>query len=146
MMIKSKNFKRTIYEKFNLYIYIIVPIIVLVTYLILNICFKFSLTDVKTLNEKIIDISLTLAGILLTILGLFLALPNTKFRELMKKYKHDMIINNTLIIGILTLLATTFLSAIEKFPNVTSILFLIGFTETIIASIWIYNILKHINN
>ena len=143
---KLNNTKRTVYEKFNLHIYIIVPAIILIIYSILNLLFNFTLTEINTLNEKIIDISLTLAGILLTILGLFLALPSTKFRELMKEYGHDKIIGNTLIIGILTLLVTTILSVMEKLPLIASLLFLVGFTETIIASIWIYQTLKYINN
>lgn len=145
-MIKLKNLKRTIYEKFNLYIYLIIPLLVLLAYLVCNVLFDFKLTEIKTLNKHIIDISLTLSGILLTILGLFLALPNTEFRQLMKKYNHDKIINNTLTIGILTMLATTLLSTIEKLPNIASLLFLIGFTETILASVWMHQTLKHINN
>ena len=145
-MVETKNLKRTIYEKFNLHIYIFIPLIVLAIYFILNHYFDFDISKIKTLNEKLIDISLTLAGILLTILGLFMALPSTEGRKLLKRYGHNKILTKTLIIGTLALLFTTLLSALEIQTIMTYVLLIIGFVETIIASIWIYKMIEIIEN
>ena len=145
-MVEKKNFFRTIYEKFNLNIYIIVPLIVLLLYFVSDLLFGFNLADIKTYNENKIEISITISGILLTIMGLFTSLPNTKFRELMKKYNHDKIVNRTLLIGVLSSIFTVILSVSEKLIIIESALFIIGITETIIASIWLYKTLMHIND
>lgn len=145
-MVKKKNIYRKIYEKFYLNIYIIVPLIVLFLYFISYIFLDFNLNDIVTYNENKIEISMTIAGILLTIMGLFTSLPDTEFRKLMKQFNHDKIINRTLFVGVLSSMFTVILSIIEKLIWIQSVLFIINITETIIASIWLYKTLMHIND
>lgn len=145
-MVKFKKRKRSMYENFNLYIYIYVPSFVLLIYFMLNSYYGFDLVAIKTLNSKLIDISLALSGTLLTILGLFLTLPNTKGRILLKRYGHDKILTTTLIVGIVSFLFTILLDALEIGTCIKYIIFIVGFVETIIASIWIYKMLEVIDD
>lgn len=145
-MSKKKNIFRKIYEGFYLNIYIIIPLIVLVVYIVSYFATDFNLNNIKTFNKNKIEISITIAGILLTIMGLFASLPNTEFRKLMKKYNHDKIINRTLFLGVIASLFTVILSVIERLILIQSILFIVAITETIIASVWIYKTLMYIND
>lgn len=145
-MHKIKNQKRKLYEKFYLNIYFIVPCIVLILYLLIYIFTGYRLSDSQSFNSSKIEISITIAGILLTIMGLFTSLPNTEFRQLMKKYNHDKIINRTLFFGVIASIFTVILSVIEKLIAFQSILFVIALTETIVASIWLYKTLININD
>lgn len=145
-MKKIKNGFRTLYEKVNIYIYIVLPIGILILYKFINCISGFNLMVINTYKENVLDISMALVALLLTIMGLFTSLPNTEMRELMKKYSHDKIINRTLFLGVLTSLLTLILSIIEKCLFLQSILFIVSIVETLVASIWLYKTLMYIND
>ena len=145
-MNKRKNQRRKAYEKFCLNIYLIVPFLVVLLYFLICYLTEYNLSNSQNFNENKIEISITIAGILLTIMGLFTSLPNTKFRQLMKKYNHDKIINKTLFYGVMTSIITVILAVIEKMILAQSIFFIIAMTETVIASIWLYKTLMYIND
>lgn len=144
-MIKRKNTYRKIYEKFNLNIFIIAPLIVITLYFASYYLLDFNLSSIVTYNYYKIEISMAIAGILLMIMGLFTSLPSTNFRKLMKQYGHDKIIYRTLFFGVLSSLFTVLFAVAEVLVGAQSILFIISITETIIASIWLYSTLMHIN-
>lgn len=144
--LKSKSNKRRLYEKFNIYLYINVPLISLVFYGIIRYCTSFSLKKIVTFNNSKIEIFIAIAGILLTIMGLFISLPGNEFRKLMKKYGHDKIIMRILFIGILSSLLGLILAISELFINLQVLFFIITMTETILATWWMYDIFKYIGN
>ncbi|EHR38027.1 hypothetical protein HMPREF9708_00111 [Facklamia languida CCUG 37842] len=135
---------RFIYEKLNIYIYIVVPVIVLPTYYLLNKHTIFVLSTISTYHEYKFEFVLTLLSVLLTVFGLMFSLPETKYRQLMRIYKHDEIINRTILIGILSCLIFSFLFLTEMLPKLQEYLFLIIFCETAISTVWIYMTLQAI--
>lgn len=135
---------RWIYEKFNIYIYLIIPIFITSIYFL---CFKdFQLSKIQNYNQYNFEFVLTMLGALLTILGLMFTLPENNYRRLMKKYKHDEIINNTIFSGIISSLVFIVLLIIEVLPSIQEFLFITVICEVLIASWWMYRTLKNITS
>lgn len=139
-----KNLKRKCFEKFNIYIYFFIPAVVVTVYLLCKKIFNFNLNSLNTFNYEVINISLAFTGILLTLMGLFASLPNSEFIQLLKKYNHDKILYRTLFLGTISFFITILLSIFEVFSYLKPIFFLIGISESIIASINIYLILIYL--
>lgn len=135
---------RKMYEKINLYIYIVIPFFMCFIYYFLLKYQIFNLQTVKNYTERKFDFILSLLGTLLTIYGFMMVLPENKFRLLLRKYKQEEIINKTIFIGIIACLAFVlmYLFGFENFYN--DLLFIIASTETLISTHKIYNILKYI--
>lgn len=128
--------KRWIYEKFNLYIYIAIPTLIISIYLLF---FKDAqLSEIDSYNQYKFEFVLTMLSVLLTILGLMFTLPENSYRKLMKKFKHDEIINNTIFSGVITSILFIILLIVELLPTIQEILFITVVCEVLIASWWIY--------
>lgn len=133
---------RKVYEHLNLYIYLYIPVSLAVLYsVIVHITGNvFLLND--TFIDNSIEISLTILGILLTLLGLFAALPKTKYDEGMEKYGYYKIIFNTLFIGVLATIIHLITNLLSLSETLEVYLFIIYMSETVVATVWIYRILR----
>lgn len=133
-----KLMKRCIYELYNLYIYFTIPVI-----MVLFILFFIGFEDLplEVFQNFKIEISLSLIGVLLTILGLFASLPDSNFLKLLKRYNHDTILYRTLLLGILSSAVVVALTLIGKFEKGQYIMLIVSLVETVIASIHIYRII-----
>lgn len=133
---------RYLYEKFNIYIYLLIPVFVMIFYVILRNNDLLNLQAISNYNNHKFDFVLTLLGTLLTVYGFMAMLPENKFRELLRKYKHDEILNNTVFIGVLSsmIFIVMFMLGFENIIN--DFMFLIALSETIIASFKIFRLLK----
>lgn len=136
--------KRKLYEKLNLNIYIIFPIIVVLIYLLLYILFDFQLSDFQNFNFYQFDCVLAMLIILLIVLGLIRLLPENRYRKMMRKYGHDKILYNTMFYGIVSSMSFIFVFFIDKTVIIQEFLFIIAFCETTIATIWILRTLRAI--
>lgn len=139
---KGGNNMRKIYEKFNIYIYFIIPFVLCIGYALLTSNQTFDLNKINNYQEHKFEFVLTMLGALLTIYGFMISLPENKFRTLMRRYKHDEIINNTIFSGIIGSLIFIILYLLELLPNIQNYLFITLTTEVSIASVKIYMILR----
>ena len=135
---------RKIYEKFNLYVYFVVPIILLLLHYFFVNCRQINILDTSSFAENNFEFVLTMLGVLLTIFGLMFTLPNNEYRKLMKRYKHGEIIFNTIFCGIVSSLAFMALYFIETPVQIQEFLFIIIFSEVAISTWWIFRTLKAI--
>lgn len=126
-------------------IYVVSPALVIFVYFLLQYFCDVNLLYVRTFNQSKITYGLSVTAVLFTIMGLFLAFPNTNFTKLLKKYGHNRILLKTLLFGIITSLSLVVLSIFELFNWTHPILFLIATTELVLAVFKIYNISKYIN-
>lgn len=140
---------RLMYEKFNVYIYVIIPALLIAGYLFLNNKYGFCLSKINNYNDYKFEFTYSMLALLLTLLGLMQALPSNRrtlrYRKLMKKYKHDEIIYNTLFIGIVASISFIILYMIEKYPGIQDILFITMMIEIIISSCWLFITIRNIN-
>lgn len=140
--LKRGKTMRTIYEKFNLYIYIIIPILICFVY---YYGYSHGLIDLQLINNYRnykFDFITTVLGSLLTIYGFMAMLPENNFRKMLRKFNHDKIINNTILIGILASLVFIILFMFDYETFFHDLLFLIATAETFLATIKIFNILR----
>ena len=93
---------RKIYEKFNLYVYFIVPIFLLLLHYFFVNYRQINILETSSFAESNFEFVLTMLGVLLTIFGLMFTLPDNEYRKIMKKYKHEKIIFNTIFCGIVS--------------------------------------------
>lgn len=136
--------KRKLYEKINLNIYIVVPIIGVLIYLLLYFLFDFQLSDFQKFNLYSFDCVLAMLIILLIVLGLTGLLPENRYRKMMRRYRHEQILYNTILCGLVSSLFFIFIFFIGKITIVQDALFIITFCETTIATIWILRTLRAI--
>lgn len=133
---------RKLKEHLNIYIYIYFPGFISILFYIID---KYTVQTKmlgKNLEGVSIEISLAILGILLTILGLFAALPENKYDRAMKKYNYYNIIFNTLFIGIVAAVIHLVATLINIAISMQIYLFIVYISETFIATVWIYKILK----
>lgn len=142
----KKRYGRILYEKINIYVYCIIPLIVISLYLIISRLLDFDLNKIQTFNGEIINISLTLTGVLLTLMAIFASFSNSEFIKYLKEYKHEIIFYRTIFCGIVFLLITIIISVMEILTVLKPIFFLAGFTETIIVTKKVYDILVNLDN
>lgn len=135
---------RKIYEKFNIYIYLAVPSMVCLVYFLLSNYCIFDLEMIKKYQEHKFEVALSMLGVLLTVYGFMMSLPENNFRSLMRRYKHDEIINNTIFFGIMASLVFVILYLLELLPNIQDYVFIFFMSEVVIATTWIYKVLKYI--
>lgn len=136
------NFIRICFEKINLYIYVAFPFVVTVIYMIIRSELNWDFISIPTFQKYSFELVLSFFGVLLTLLGLFAALPNTKFKKLLKFYNHMKIINRTLAIGIFSALIFLILYLFESNSLLQEIMFIFAITETLIATRRIYSVTK----
>ena len=136
---------RLFYEKFNVYIYLIAPLLLILLHYILVNFAHTNILDTKNFSERVFEFVLTMFGVLLTIFGFIFTLPDNEYRKLMKKYKHDKIIYNTIFCCILSSLLFMTFYFMEIATFMQEILFIIIFSEVTIATWWIFRTLKAIN-
>lgn len=141
---------RTLYEKVNLFIYIIAPAITVTVYLFLQNRYRFHFDQVQSYQIELTYLILTL---LLTVLGLMRRLPtrfrnhhHLKYLELMSKYHHNQIIYITLAIGITATIINILLHYFTPYLTVQNILFITAVTELTIAAKWFYATLKNLKS
>ncbi|MEG0601215.1 MAG: hypothetical protein RR494_13680 [Vagococcus sp.] len=137
---------RKIYEKINLYIYLFVPLNLILVHHLLKKYFRMNLLNTNSFLDKSFEFVLTMLGVLLTIFGLMFTLPDNEYRKLMKKYNHDKIIFNTIFSGITSSLVFIILNFFEISIYGQEILFIIIFSEVAVSTWWIFRTLKAINS
>lgn len=135
---------RKIYEKFNLYIYFVLPIILLLLHYFFVNYRQINILDTSSFSASNFEFVLTMLGVLLTIFGLMFTLPDNDYRKLMRKYKHEKIIFNTIFCGIISSLVFILLYFIESSIQIQELLFIIIFSEVTISTWWIFRTLKAI--
>lgn len=136
---------RKLYEYLNIYIYIILPILFTAFYWYLESNKIFSFANISNYIDYSFEFILATLGVLLTLLGLMFSLPNNTYRKLMKKYKHDEIIYNTIFLGIIVSILFVFLFFVDMLPALREYLFVIVLIELCISSFWIFKTLKFIS-
>lgn len=134
--------RRSLKEYFNIYIYIIVPILIVAFYKFVLSGFSQFSEITNRLYEFSPDIPLTFLGVLLTLLGLLTALPPSKYDEAMRKYKYYKIIFSSLAYGIFAALGHLMLFLLNIGESYQVFLFLVYISETLISTYWIYQITK----
>ncbi|MGF3114744.1 hypothetical protein ACQV2R_05120 [Facklamia sp. P12937] len=134
---------RKVFEKVNVYIYFVIPFLVCLIYYFLMISNLLNLQAIDNYNNHKFDFVVTLLGTLLTIYGFMMMLPENKFRKALRIYKHDEIINNTIFIGILSSLIFILMYLIGYESWLHDLFFLVTISETTIATIKIFKILRY---
>lgn len=130
---------RWIYEKFNIYIYIIVPLIVVS----LSSLFIQHIQK-QGLQQHSVEISLAFLGVFLTLMGILVAFPSSKRLELLQRYKYTQIAYLTLVFGIIFAIALL-ISALVEYHEYSYYLFVALITETLLATKKLYSMAKFIN-
>lgn len=137
--------KRKLYELINIRSYIIFPLLICSIYLFVNRESQYSISKLENYQIYGFEFVLTILGILLTLLGLMFSLPNNQYRHLMKKYKHDEIIFNTIFIGIAASIGFIILFFFDAFYKFQELLFIVIILELAISSYRVYKTLKFIS-
>lgn len=130
---------RWLYEKFNIYIYIIIPLLLI----LLSNSFKHYISK-ELLQEYSMEFSLIFAVYFLGCMGVLVTIPSSEKLVLLQKYKHIQIVFFTLAIGnisSLLLLVVGFLN----YNEYSVYLYITVIVETVIATIKLFNISKFIN-
>lgn len=130
---------RWLYEKFNIYIYIIIPLLLI----LLSNSFKHYISK-ELLQEYSMEFSLTFSVYFLCCMGVLVTIPSSEKLALLQKYKHIQIVFFTLAIGnisSLLLLVVGFLN----YNEYSVYLYITVIVETVIATIKLFNISKFIN-
>lgn len=130
---------RWIYEKFNIHIYIVIPLL-----FILLISRFANCIPTEGLQEHSIEVSLTFFGVFLTLMGILVAFPSSEKLALLQRYKHTQIVFLTLSCGIISSLLLL-ISGLLKYHEYSLYLFIIIITETVIATVKLYGMSKFIN-
>ena len=130
---------RWIYEKFNIHIYIVIPLL-----FILLISRFANCIPTEGLQEHSIEVSLTFFGVFLTLMGILVAFPSSEKLALLQRYKHTQIVFLTLACGIISSLLLL-ISGLLKYHEYSLYLFIIIITETVIATVKLYGMSKFIN-
>ena len=113
---------RWLYEKFNIYIYIIIP-----------------LSLILLLKQYSLEFSITFSVYFLCFLGALVTIPSSEALALLQRYKHIQIIFFTLAIGNICSLL------LLKYHEYSFYIFITIITEAVIATIKMYRISKFIN-
>lgn len=125
---------RWFYEKFNIYIYIIIPLSLI---LLLN---DFN-NDIfqEVLKQYSLEFSITFSVYFLCFLGALVTIPSSEALALLQRYKHIQIVFFTLAIGNICSLL------LLKYHEYSFYIFITIITEAVIATIKMYRISKFIN-
>ncbi|OUQ69613.1 hypothetical protein B5E53_02410 [Eubacterium sp. An11] len=128
-------------SKIKLYSFIIFPAIIIIAlkFLMGKSVLKFNFEHMDTL----ISIIVTLIGILLTILTIYLSFPkNDKIVERMKKTKHNEILLKNIFFGICLLSLAVLLWMFSSYYEEIVILSVASFSNIIICSYYLYKLGK----
>lgn len=137
--------KETPFEKFFLNIHYVFAILAFLINTICSKIFDINLLSVEAFNKYSMDINIALLTTLLTMLGIFIALPNTEFRELMKQYNNDTVILNCIFFSIISSLLFIVFSVFNLFTKLLPILLIYEIGLTFILAILLYQFVKYIN-
>lgn len=140
---RNKNFFFSLYDLFMLHLYVSAPIAFIVAYLFIRYIVDFDLLEVQTFHQAKLDYALTMVGTLITIIGLFGALPKTENKEKLLKAGHGKILSHSLLLGTGTSFLLVILSIFNIFAGLQVYLFIWSVADTIIAISWIYNMMKY---
>ena len=133
---------RYVYEKFNIYIYAVIPTVFVAGYLVLNNGYGLYLP--MTNNYKMM-IGCCLLILLFSLAALMKSLPDSgKYRLLMKKYKHDQIIWRTLRLGLVASLLFILAVVTNSHLILQDSLIIIAMMETIISFCWVFVTVKNL--
>lgn len=135
---KFNNLHQDVKENFIKYSYIISPLMGLLLYRLLLKCEIINLG--RDFNSNLIGIAGTMSGFLFTSLGVILAIPDNKFMEFLKSTGYTTIIYKSLIIGIMTLLASMVLGLFDISETMPTYLFIIGISETVLSAYYLYKV------
>ena len=130
---------RWLYEKFNIYIYIIIPLSLI---LLLN---DFN-NDIfqEVLKQYSLEFSITFSVYFLCCMGILVAFPSSKKLALLQRYKHIQIVFFTLAIGNISSLLLLVVGLLN-YNEYSVYLYITVIVETVIATIKLFNISKFIN-
>lgn len=137
--------ERKILNALNLWTFIISPSFFVLCYHVIETKFKISIFDLNKLNEISFDLSLGILGTLLTILGVFIALPNNERTDLLKKYNHFNIVLKTILTGAIAAITTILFIISNNFQDKVIYLIITMLVETFIASKRMFQILIYLN-
>lgn len=137
--------KTTIKEAFFIYLHVLLFIFVVFYSLINEIIVKTDFLAISAYKEFSMDICIGILSVLLTLLGLFLALPNTEYRRLMKKYNHDKIILNHIFCGSISSLIFIILSIINILNVVLPYLLIYSLLTVFPVAFFLFYAAKYIN-
>lgn len=143
---KFQNIKRTLFEWFNLNIFIIVPLLSFIGYGTLVFSTDYSLINTPSFQNHKVEVFMSITGMLLTAMSIYITLPDTEFRELMSRYGHDRIMGGALFIGTMSSLIGLFFAVTDVLAHTQALLFILSVVETGIVSVWLFKIFKYINN
>lgn len=133
---------RYVYEKFNIYIYAVIPTVFVAGYLILNN--RYGLHFPIANNHKLL-FGFFLLALLFGLVVLMRSLPDDgRYRWLMRKYKHDQIIWRTLWVGLVASLLFVVTVVMNSYPILQDSLIIIAMMEAIISFCWMFVTVKNL--
>lgn len=116
-----ENLKRDIKEKLAINSYLVVPFIYLLTRLTLSLILGINLSFQDFLNVDIVDASLAILFIAMTISSLLLTLPENDFTEALRKYNYCKILSSLTISIVVLSISNILLESHDLFSNIQSI-------------------------
>lgn len=123
------------------YCYIVIPLITVILFIMLN---SFKLFNVKNFQENlstIVGISGTLIGFLFTAMTIFFSLnKDSRYMKNFKKYNHHIIFCRLITFGIIFLCLNITSWIFNINANLTILLFILGFEETIMSAYYTYKL------
>lgn len=141
----SDNFKFLVFIK--KYCYMVLPVFVAILYFALdyyNIFTYFNDTIVKNINDNVstmIGISGTLIGFLFTAMTILFSLnKDSKYMQHFNMYGHPIIFSRLIIWGIIFLFFNIVAWFLSLNIKITTLFFILGFAETIMASYYTYKL------
>lgn len=137
------NLMSDLIENIIAYAYIIAPSLFIIIYLILKETIHLNIDE--EFNSNVINISGVLSGFLFSSLGIIMSLPDNKFTRALREYNYMEIIYKTMFIGIVSLIMTLILGLFKVLSSLKTILFIIGLSETLLSSYYIYKVTKLAN-
>ena len=132
---------RKIQKMFKLYSYLIFPAIIAV---ILKGLMKKSVIEFNTQNiDTLISVIVTLIGVLLTVLTIYLSFPKSdKIVERMKQTRHNEILLKNIFCGICLLLVALIIWLFSSHYDLIVILLVSSFSNIIICGYYLYALSK----
>ena len=137
--------KWVIKELIFVYIHIILLLLIIAFYIINKFYFRINFSGIDSYTEYSMEICIGILSMLLTLLGLFTALPNTEYRKRMKKYKHDYIILNNIFFGSLSCIVFITFSILGLCNSKLPYFLLYSIGTTVVVSYYMFQTSKYIN-
>lgn len=139
---KLYNVFQTSLENFRKYIYILLPAISLIIYIVFrNIIFANIIEDTSDYSNNIINLSGILAGFLFTTFGTFMSLPDNKFLDALQSNGYFKSIYRVQVLGVVFLLIAMVIGLFNLSIKVMTIFFMFGISEALGSLYYFYKIL-----